>query len=262
MPATANPAPQNLADDAAPITGAVHSWELVTAVDGPGTRMTIFLSGCPLRCLYCHNPDTRYAKWGTITPLGDLVDRMDRYIPIFNATGGGLTISGGEPMQQPKFFRALIAEAKKRDIHVTVDTTGFLGKMYDDETLSQIDLFLLDMKSGLEETHKKTTKRSLAPVVEFGERLARLNKDIWVRFVLVPGLTDAVDNVAAVAKQAASLGAAVKKVEILPFHQMGRDKWDKVGLEYELQDTQPPSPELIERVRQQFLEAGLNVTVG
>ncbi|MDM7853526.1 pyruvate formate-lyase-activating protein [Cellulomonas alba] len=251
---------QRLADVRAGRLGSVHSWELVTAVDGPGTRMTLFLAGCPLRCLYCHNPDTMEMRRGTDVSAEEILGRVSRYRGVFKATGGGLTISGGEPLMQPAYVRTLLRGAKAMGVHTAIDTSGFLGAACTDEMLDDVDLVLLDVKSGDPETYQRVTGRELAPTLTFGRRVAeRGDTEIWIRFVLVPGLTDDEENVAKVADYVASLGHAVTRVEVLPFHQMGRDKWADLGMEYELEDTQPPSPELVERVRGQFRERGLTV---
>lgn len=238
--------------------GSVHSWELVTAVDGPGTRLTTFLAGCPLRCLFCHNPDTMEMRRGDPVLADEVLERLRRYRAIFKATGGGLTISGGEPLMQPAFVRRLLRGAKELGIHTAIDTSGFLGASCSDEMLDDIDLVLLDVKSGLPETYRRVTGRDLQPTLDFGVRLAERGTEIWVRFVLVPGLTDEVANVAAVADYVATL-STVTRVEVLPFHQMGRDKWASLGMKYELEDTPTPTPELVERVRGQFRERGLQV---
>lgn len=236
---------------------SMHSWELVTGVDGPGTRMTVFLSGCPLRCLYCHNPDTMFAAKGQPVRLDDLVGRLKRYRAIFRATRGGLTISGGEPLMQPAFVGRLLREAKRLGIHTAIDTSGFLGANATDELLDDVDLVLLDIKSGIPETYKKATGRDLAPTLEFAHRLnERGSEEVWIRFVLVPGLTDAINNVAAIANIVTQI-SVVTQVEVLPFHQMGRDKWATLGLPYKLSETSPPSKELTERVREQFRAHGL-----
>ncbi|MBG6058068.1 pyruvate formate lyase activating enzyme [Cryobacterium sp. MP_M5] len=237
---------------------SVHSWELVTAVDGPGTRMTLFLSGCLLRCQYCHNPDTWKMRDGLLTTLDDLVTRVKRYKGVFDATGGGLTISGGEPLMQPAFVARIFEECHKLGVHTTLDTSGFLGKSASDTLLDNLDLVLLDVKSGLPETYKEVTGRELAPTVAFGDRLAERKIPVWVRFVLVPGLTDAVDNVDAVAEIVARW-PNVERVEVLPFHQMGEDKWDRLNLPYPLHGVHPPDNELQERVRDQFRARGLTV---
>ncbi|WP_448629306.1 pyruvate formate-lyase-activating protein [Cellulomonas soli] len=256
LEATEQERSQRLAAVRAGQVGSVHSWELVTAVDGPGTRMTVFLSGCPLRCLYCHNPDTMEMRRGTDVSAQEILSRVARYRGVFKATGGGLTISGGEPLMQPAFVRSLLRGAKAMDIHTTIDTSGYLGAQCTDEMLDDIDLVLLDVKSGIPETYKKATGRELAPTLDFGRRLAAHGTEIWIRFVLVPGLTDAVENVEAVADYVSTL-STVTRVEVLPFHQMGQDKWAELGMRYELADTQPPTPELVARVREQFRSRGL-----
>jgi pyruvate formate lyase activating enzyme len=244
--------------------GSVHSWELVTAVDGPGTRLTYFLSGCALRCLYCQNPDTWRLPDGRPTLLSEVTGRIDHYAPVLRTTHGGVTLSGGEPLVQPAFVGRIFRHCRSIGIHTALDTSGFLGARAEDALLDDTDLVLLDVKSGLPETYLKVTGRELAPTLAFGRRLAERGNAIWIRYVLVPGLTDTVDNVAAVAEYAASLqglgaGGAVQRVEILPFHQMGESKWKALGLPYSLADTQPPSIALVERVRRQFRARGLTV---
>ncbi|SNT18955.1 pyruvate formate lyase activating enzyme [Micrococcales bacterium KH10] len=239
--------------------GSIHSWELVTAVDGPGTRMTVFMAGCPLRCLYCHNPDTFKMKDGEAVTSEVLLNKIRRYRGVFKATGGGLTISGGEVLMQPRFAATILKGAHDMGIHTCIDTSGYLGANCTDEMLDTIDLVLLDVKSGDPETYKKTTGRDLQPTIDFGDRLAARGIEVWARFVLVPGLTDDFDNVEKVADIVSRWPDNVSRVEVLPFHQMGRDKWDALGYAYELEETQPPSPELVERVREQFRSRGFTV---
>ncbi len=246
--------------------GSVHSWELVTAVDGPGTRLTTFLSGCPLRCLYCHNPDTFAMKDGTPVRAEDLLARIRRYQGVFRATGGGITLSGGEVLMQPAFAARILRGAKELGIHTAIDTSGYLGANATDALLDDVDLVLLDVKSGDPDTYEKATSRELEPTLTFGRRLAERGlhghgPEVWVRFVLVPGLTDEASNVEKVAEYAASLNAirpgTVTRVEVLPFHQMGQAKWEALGRAYELEDTPAPSAELTDRVREQFRAHGL-----
>lgn len=234
----------------------IHSWELVTAVDGPGSRLTVFFSGCPLRCQFCHNPDTMFAGKGSVVSLDDIAARMLRYRGIFKATKGGITLSGGEPLQQPAFVAKLLRIARENGIHTAIDTSGFLGANLTDEMLDDVDLVLLDLKSGLPDTYRDVTEAELAPTLEFGRRLATKGIEIWIRFVCVPGLNDSVENVEAVAKAAASM-STVSRVEVLPFHQMGRDKWETLGLDYRLKETPTPSADLLDRVRGQFRAYGL-----
>lgn len=247
-----------MADRRAGKIGSVHSWELVTAVDGPGTRLTVFLNGCPLRCQYCHNPDTFKIKDGQFQRVEDVIDRISRYRTVFKATGGGLTLSGGEPLFQAEFARRILRGAKELGVHTTIDTSGYLGRKCDDEMLNDIDLVLLDVKSGIEDTYQKVTKRTLQPTIDFGNRLAAANKPVWIRFVLVPDLTDSYENVEAVA-DIITQWPNVQRVEVLPFHNMGADKWQDLGLEYTLEDVQPPEKDVVERVREQFRARGLQV---
>ncbi len=237
----------------------VHSWELVTAVDGPGTRMTMFMSGCPLRCQYCHNPDTMEMKVGTLERIEDVVKRIKRYKPVFKASGGGLTISGGEPLFQIAFARRLLKEVHDAGIHTTIDTSGYLGARLRDEDLDNIDLVLLDVKSGDEETYKKVTRRELQPTIDFGDRLNAKGKPVWIRFVVVPGLTDAPENVANVAKIVSRWKSNIERIEVLPFHNMGADKWHELGYPYTLEDTKPPKPEDVEEIREVFRKEGFVV---
>ena len=237
----------------------VHSWELVTAVDGPGTRMTMFMSGCPLRCQYCHNPDTMEMKVGTLERIEDVVKRVKRYKPVFKASGGGLTISGGEPLFQIAFARRVLKEVHDAGIHTTIDTSGYLGARLRDEDLDNIDLVLLDVKSGDEETYKKVTRRELQPTIDFGDRLNAIGKPVWIRFVVVPGLTDGPENVANVAKIVSRWKSNVERIEVLPFHNMGADKWHELGYPYTLEDTKPPKPEDVEAIREVFRKEGFVV---
>lgn len=241
-------------------TGSVHSWELVTAVDGPGTRLTVFLAGCALRCQYCHNPDTWTMRAGTRKSIDEVLARLARYETVLKASGGGVTVSGGEPLLQAAFVEKIFRGAKEMGLHTALDTSGFLGARASNQLLADTDLVLLDVKSGLPDVYREVTGRALAPTLDFGRRLSAQGVPMWVRFVLVPGLTDGEDNVEAVADYAASL-TGVERLEVLPFHQMGRDKWKSLNVKYPLEDTQPPSAELIARVRDQFASRGLNVTV-
>jgi pyruvate formate lyase activating enzyme len=237
---------------------SVHSWELVTAVDGPGTRMTLFLDGCPLRCQYCQNPDTWRLHDGVITPIDDIMGRIHRYRDLFDATGGGLTVSGGEPLMQSSFVERLFERCHTDGIRTALDTSGFLGRNASDALLDTTDLVLLDVKSGMPDTYREVTGRELAPTVEFGDRLSRRGNRIWIRFVLVPGLTDDPANVDAIAEIVRGWNT-VERVEVLPFHQMGKNKWARLGVPYRLHDTRPPDSRLLQRVHAQFRSHGLTV---
>lgn len=248
--------------------GSVHSWELVTAVDGPGTRMTVFLSGCPLQCLYCHNPDTLQMRGGEPVLAEEVLQRVRRYRGIFRATRGGITLSGGESLMQPAFTARILRGAREMGVHTCLDTSGYLGANATDRMLDDTDLVLLDVKSGDPDTYRTVTGRELEPTLVFGRRIAERGltghaPEMWIRFVLVPGYTDDPANVDLVADYVRSLNDirpdAVTRVEVLPFHQMGRDKWSATGRAYQLADVLPPEPSLLERVQEQFRERGLTV---
>lgn len=239
--------------------GLVHSWELVTAVDGPGTRMTLFLSGCPLRCQYCHNPDTMEMKEGTLEQVEDVIAKVLRYKRIFSMSGGGLTISGGEPLFQTAFTKRILAAVHDAGIHTTIDTSGFLGARLNDADLNDIDLVLLDVKSGDPDTYHRVTGQPLQPTIDFGSRLNRLGKPMWIRFVLVPGLTDEVDNIRKVRDIILPWHNVIERVEVLPFHNMGQDKWAQLGMTYQLADVAPPDPDQVAAARNIFANAGFQV---
>lgn len=235
--------------------GYAHSYETASRYDGPGLRVVLFVSGCLLRCSYCHNPDTWHLKDGTYVAAQDVIDRLGGFASALRALDGGLTISGGEPMVQLAFTRRILAGAKKLGLHTAIETSGFLGDRADDRFLSVLDLVLLDIKSSDPETYREVTGRELAPTVRFAERLASVGKPVWVRFTLVPGLTDDPANVEGIARFVAPM-KNVEWVEVQPFHQLGAFKWKAMNLLYKHVETTAPSPDLIERVIGQFRAAG------
>ncbi len=248
-----------LAQEGDPEIGYYHSYEIVGSVNGPGVRFTLFLSGCPLRCQYCENADTWTMGDGRRVTMGRMVDEIAKYAQFVTTAHGGITVSGGEPMLQIRFLEALLGRCKHDlGLHTAVDTSGFLGDRATDGFLDLVDLFLLDIKSGDPATYHLVTSADLEPTLRFARRLSDRGNRMWVRFVLVPGLTDAPDNVEAVAAFTATLDG-VERVEVLPFHQLGANKWAELNLPYQLWDITPPSQELVERVENQFRSHGLNV---
>ncbi|WP_347404349.1 pyruvate formate-lyase-activating protein [Micromonospora sp. WMMD961] len=243
----------------APAVGSVHSWDISVGVDGPGIRFVAFLAGCPLRCRYCHSPDTWYRRSGRTRTVDELMAEIERYRRFISIGGGGVTLSGGEPLLQPRFTGEVLRRCHDLGLHTALDTSGFLGVRADDDLLDATDLVLLDVKSWDPATYRQVTRTgSVSPTLRFGRRLAQRGTPIWIRFVLVPGLTDAVDNVAGVADFAAGL-ASVQRVDVLPFHRLGAHKYAELGLTFPLADAEPPDPELLARVRGQFAERGLAV---
>ena len=236
--------------------GFLHSFTTGSAVDGPGVRVVAWTAGCNWRCLYCHNPDTWFMINGMAVPLERAVDELRKYRRGLKVMSGGLTVSGGEPLMQDRFTVRLCTAAKAMGVHTAVETNGHLGDRLSDEELEQIDLVLLGIKSWDSERHRQLTGKDIGPTLDFARRLAAHKRPIWVRFVLVPGLTDGKEIVASIAKFAAGL-ENVERVDVLPFHQMGRFKWEKLGLNYTLGETKPPSIELVEETRKVFRDEGL-----
>jgi pyruvate formate lyase activating enzyme len=249
------PEESELGDQSEGAFGYVHSYETASRYDGPGLRVVLFVSGCLLRCSYCHNPDTWRLKDGTYISVEHVISRLGDFADALRALDGGLTISGGEPMVQIAFTRRILAAAKRMGLHTAIETSGFLGDRADAEFLSCLDLVLLDIKSSDPETYRRVTGRDLAPTLRFAERLAAEGKPVWVRFTLVPGLTDDAANVEGIARFVAPM-KNVEWVEVQPFHQMGAFKWDAMKLDYKHRETRNPTPDLINRVRSQFLSAG------
>ena len=236
--------------------GFLHSFTTGSAVDGPGIRIVAWTSGCQFKCLYCHNPDTWKLRNGIPVTLEGATAELEKYRTGLKIMQGGFTISGGEPLMQDRFVVNLFTNAKKMGIHTALDTNGSLGNRLSDTELENIDLVLLDIKAWDPENHRRLTGQHVARVLDFAKRLAVLKKPVWVRFVLVPGYTDNPVEVKGIAEFAASLGN-VERVDVLPFHQMGRFKWKELNMAYSLENVEPPTPEEVERVCSVFREKGL-----
>ena len=240
------------------VVGYVHSYEVGSTVDGPGLRFVGFLTGCLLRCQFCHNPDTWHKRNGHQVPVSRAMRQIGKYAKVLKLSGGGITLSGGEPMVQRKFVTQVFRRCKALGMHTAMETSGRLGDRFTDAELQDIDLQILDIKGGDPATFQKVSGHPQAPTLEFARRLSALGRPAWIRFVLVPGHTDSHDNVEKLAEFVAGL-RNVERVEILPFHQMGREKWHKLGVAYPMDDVEPPTHALTERVRTQFRDRGLTV---
>ncbi|HUL72315.1 MAG TPA: pyruvate formate-lyase-activating protein [Vicinamibacterales bacterium] len=236
--------------------GFLHSFTTGSAVDGPGVRVVAWTTGCMWRCRYCHNPDTWTLSNGFPITLARASEELGKYRHGLKIMAGGFTLSGGEPLMQDRFAVKLCAAAKKMGIHTTIETNGYVGERLSDAELETIDLVMLGIKIWDPARHKALTGMDIAPTLEFARRLAARKRPMWVRFVLVPGLTDDLEDVQKIATFAASLGN-VQLVDVLPFHQMGRFKWERLGLSYTLGNVEPPSHELVGRAVAVFRSAGL-----
>ena len=236
--------------------GFLHSFTTGSTVDGPGVRVVAWTAGCMWRCRYCHNPDTWTMSNGIPVTITKAIEELRKYRHGLKVMSGGLTISGGEPLMQHRFVAKLFAAASAMGIHTALDSNGYYGARLTDAELETISLVLLDIKTWDPERHRSLTGMDNAPTLEFARRLAARRRPIWLRYVLVPGLTDDPEDVAKTAAFAGELGN-VERVDVLPFHQMGQYKWKKLGLEYTLDNTPSPSNELVEQTCALFRSAGL-----
>jgi pyruvate formate lyase activating enzyme len=237
--------------------GFIHSFQTGSAVDGPGMRLVAWVSGCQFQCVYCHNPDTWKMTNGMPVTLARAVEVVSQYRHDLKIMKGGLTISGGEPLMQHRFVLKLFAAVQRLGVHTALDTNGYLGDRLTDEDLPHIDLVMLGLKAITPELHQRMTGKDNGPVHEFARRLAARRRPAWVRFVVVPGWTDDLDECGRMADFIARLGN-VERVDVLPFHQLGRFKWESLGMQYQLRDGVPPSREKMEAIVARFRAAGLN----
>jgi pyruvate formate lyase activating enzyme len=234
--------------------GFLHSFTTGSTVDGPGIRVVAWTTGCMFRCVYCHNPDTWTLTNGIPVTLARAVEELGKYRHGLKTMRGGFTLSGGEALMQDRFAVKLFTAAKAMGVHTALDTNGFLGERLSDAELETIDLVLLDIKAFDPERHRRLTGMDVAPTLAFARRLAERRRSVW--FVLVPGWTDDPGDIASIARFAAGLGV-VERVDVLPFHQMGRFKWEKLGIPYALANLEPPSAALVEQAIATFRTEGL-----
>jgi pyruvate formate lyase activating enzyme len=237
--------------------GFLHSFTTGSYLDGPGARVVAWTTGCGWRCQYCHNPDTWTLRNGYPISVPKAAEELRKYRRGLMKMSGGFTLSGGDPLMQDRFAVKLLAAARAMKIHTCIETNGFFSEKLSDAELGHIDLVMLGTKAWNEELHTRLTGRPVEKTLAFARRLAALRKPMWVRFVLVPGLTDDPDDIAHIAKFAAELGN-VERVEVLPFHQMGRFKWEQLRIPYALKDVAEPTPAAVEQACGIFRSAGLH----
>ncbi|MCL2234878.1 MAG: pyruvate formate-lyase-activating protein [Defluviitaleaceae bacterium] len=234
--------------------GFVHSIETGGMTDGPGIRYVVFLSGCPLRCLYCHNPDTWNMGSGEPTTVSELIKDVKKYKNFHKVSGGGLTISGGEPLLQSKFLLELLKAAKAEGIHTALDTSGYAKPEIVAEILDYTDLILLDIKSINPKIYSDLTGVEISPTLNTLEQARKKGVDVWIRYVLVPGITDNTEDIQALADHLRPY-PNIKRIQVLPFHKMGEHKWEALGLGYKLHQTQPPTEKSLQSTRKTLLNA-------
>ncbi len=239
--------------ESTPRKGYVHSLETFGSVDGPGVRYIIFLSGCAMRCQFCHNPDTWNMQSGTLYTADELLDQAERYRSYWGSKGG-ITVSGGEPLLQIDFLTELLRKAKERGIHTTIDTSGnpftrkepFFGKF--NELMKYTDLIMLDIKEIDEERHQILTAQTNKNILDLAQYLSEINKPVWIRHVLVPERTDYDEDLKKLNDFISTLNN-VEKVEILPYHTLGIFKWEQLGIPYQLEGINPPTSERVENAK-------------
>jgi pyruvate formate lyase activating enzyme len=236
--------------------GFLHSFTTGSTVDGPGVRVVAWTAGCMWRCLYCHNPDTWTMSNGMPITVARATEELRKYRQGLKVMSGGFTLSGGDPLMQHRFAVKLFTAARGMGIHTALDTNGYYGDRLGDDELEVISLVLLDIKNWDPERHRHLTGMDVGPTLDFARRLAARKRPVWLRYVLVPGLSDDPEDIAQIARFTAGLGN-VERVDVLPFHQMGRYKWKQLGLKYTLDDVEPPSSDLIERTLSIFRAEGL-----
>ncbi len=225
------------------VTGCVHSFQSLGAVDGPGLRYVVFFQGCPLRCVYCHNPDTWAFAGGQQVTVGEVLEKVRRCAPYIKKNGG-VTLTGGEPLAQSDFAAALLAALQGEGFHTALDTSGAAGLESAAKVLKHTDLVLADLKFTTEEGYRRYTGGSLARTLEFLDLCRTMGRPVWLRHVVVPGLNDGPAAAARLAELAKGYDN-VEKVELLPFRTLCAEKYDALGVPFPLKDTPPAGKELL-----------------
>lgn len=216
--------------------GRIHSIETMGLLDGPGIRTVFFLQGCPLRCSYCHNPDTQRIAGGNEMTSEEIVQTAKRYLPYYRHSGGGVTFSGGEPLLQGAFLLETLKLLKMEGIHTALDTSGFGQEKYFDEILELVDVVLLDIKHFDREEHQKLTGVKMKGRDPLLNRLAAFKGKVWIRHVMVPGMTDSKKAMEGLYQSIRFLAKRIEKIEILPYHRMGLEKYEALEMAVPLKD--------------------------
>jgi pyruvate formate lyase activating enzyme len=228
--------------------GKIHSIESMGLVDGPGIRTVVFFQGCKLRCAYCHNPDTWATFGGKETDSQELLKKILRYKPYFNRSGGGVTFSGGDPLMQPDFLIEMLKLCKENGIHTVIDTAGYgIGKY--EEILEYTDLILFDIKHVTSEGYKELTGQDDRDAYNFLNIAQRLQIPLWIRHVVVPGITEGEEHFKKLAAIINKL-KYIEKIELLPYHTLGVNKYETMGIKYRLAETEPLSKAAIKDIEQ------------
>ncbi|WP_238915917.1 pyruvate formate-lyase-activating protein [Clostridium sp. YIM B02555] len=232
--------------------GKIHSIETMGLVDGPGIRVVVFLQGCALRCKFCHNPDTWAMNGGEEYTPEQLVKKIERFKSYFSSSGGGVTFSGGEPLRQPEFLLECLKLCKSKGINTCIDTAGYGFGDYD-EILKYTDLVLFDIKHITREGYKNITLMEIDESLNFLEAMKRNNTKMWIRHVVVPGITDGVEHLKEL-KEYVDTIPNVEKVELLPYHLLGKNKYDTLEIKYPLEGVKAMDKDLLKKYQKEIFE--------
>jgi pyruvate formate lyase activating enzyme len=229
--------------------GKIHSIETLGTLDGPGIRMVVFLQGCKLRCLYCHNPDTWSTSSGLKISSDEIIKKAKKYKPYFEFNSGGITFSGGEPLMQPEFLLECLKKCNKEGIHTVLDTSG-VGYGNYDEILKYTDLILFDIKHSNQKKYKEITGLDINSYCEFKESIIKNNKDIWLKQVITPNINDTYEDMLEFQREVDTFPKdIIQKVELLPYHTLGVFKYNELNIDYKLKDRPPLSKKRLDELK-------------
>lgn len=238
------------------IKGRIHSIETMGTVDGPGIRYVVFMQGCPLRCVFCHNRDAWDPKGGREATVDELVEDINKYKYFLQRSGGGVTATGGEPVLQAEFTKELFTRVKEMGLNTAMDTSGFVDVDQVKDLLEVTDLVLLSIKHVIEEKHREITGVGTRKILNFLKYLREIGKPVWIRYVIIPGYTDDPKDLERLAIMLKDYNN-IELVDILPYHDMGAYKWEKLGYEYPLKGVPVPTSEEVDKAKEVFAKHGL-----
>lgn len=253
-----------------PKRGVIFDIKRFAIHDGPGIRITVFFKGCPMDCFWCHNPESRLQEpqcmdndelIGREVSVQEVIDEIQKEELFFDESGGGVTFSGGEPLMQPDFLDALLNECRTRDFHVTLDTTGFAEPSVFQRIIHKVDLFYYDLKLMNDEQHVDYSGVSNQYILENLRTLALENKQVVIRFPVVPGITDTAENIRETARFAASLNSR-QRIDLLAYHQLAQAKYKRLNLVFRAADIKPPAEEHIQQVKKKLLSHAPGLEIG
>ncbi len=240
--------------------GRIHSIETMGTVDGPGIRYVLFMQGCPLRCIYCHNRDSWDVNAGREVSSDEIFSEIKSFIPFMKASGGGITATGGEPLLQPEFLTDLFIKVKSVSLNTVLDTSGFADLKSVKKLIDVTDLVILSIKHVDNIKHKHISGADNIKIIEFINYLKIIKKPVWIRYVIIPGYTDSDDDINSLIKFLLHYDI-IELVEILPYHTLGEFKWENMGIDYPLKGILPPQMEKMKIIKQKIADSGLPINM-